>query len=146
MRSRRPRDFPARVESFYGTFGPLCEPSHLSLFRPPSSSPKQVLSGQDVISVAVGADEARGGRSDATQDWELIGNKTDATRLGFALNAGVLRASRTPSIGTCVPYSRGERCDGSWRSAAARYFAGSSSIQIRSSSANAPPVGTMTSH
>ncbi len=42
-------DFPVCVESFYETFGPHCEPSHLSLFRPPASSPEQVLSGLDVI-------------------------------------------------------------------------------------------------
>jgi dipeptidase E len=47
-------DFPAHVESFYDILGPSCEPSHLSLFRPPASPPEQALSGQDIIYVGAG--------------------------------------------------------------------------------------------
>ncbi len=48
-------DFPAHIESFYDILGPLCEPSHLSLFRPPLDPPEHVLSGQDVIYVGGGS-------------------------------------------------------------------------------------------
>jgi dipeptidase E len=48
-------DFPAHIESFYNTIGPLCVPSHLSLFRAPAEPPPEVLIGQDVIYVGAGS-------------------------------------------------------------------------------------------
>jgi dipeptidase E len=48
-------DFPAHIESFYNTIGPLCEPSYLSLFRSPAEPPPEVLIGQDVIYVGAGS-------------------------------------------------------------------------------------------
>jgi dipeptidase E len=47
-------DLPAHIESFYDIVGPLCQPSHFSMFRPPANPPEQMLVNQDVIYVGAG--------------------------------------------------------------------------------------------